>query len=80
MRTGSRLYRWLMLAFPSADRVSHGDEMLRLFQSEQQARAGRPFALATLWVRAIADVLWHGLAERWGRATSVTDFGRDTRS
>jgi predicted permease len=45
--------------------------MARLFEDERRAVKGRPLAAARLWIRALADALWHGLADRLGRRITV---------
>jgi hypothetical protein len=63
-RVGDALYRLLLRAFPASFRRRHGDEMQAQFQAQRQALRARPVALATLWVRAASDALWHGLTVR----------------
>ncbi len=61
-RTAARLYRVLLLAFPSDFRRDCGDEMTRLFVDRLDDTAGRP-ARAGLWVRAVLDVVVQAGAE-----------------
>ena len=62
------IYRLLLLAFPPAFRRRFGADMTALFADRRQAaRARGRAAVGGLWLRTIADVLAHGLAER--RAT-----------
>ena len=68
-----RVYRQLLRAFPAGLRDQFGAEMTRQFREERQDRAGRPLALAGLWIRASADALWQGALERWRGPASVRD-------
>lgn len=63
-RFGDALYRLMLHAFPPSFRRRHGEQMLAQFQAQRQSLSTRPVALATLWIRAGADTLWHGLALR----------------
>lgn len=51
-----RLYRALLHLYPSAFREEYGEEMTRAF-AHARADAGGPFAVATLWIATIADVV-----------------------
>lgn len=38
--------------------------MLAQFQAQRVSLRGRPVALASLWLRAAVDTVWHGLVLR----------------
>ena len=61
---GDVLYRVLLRAFPAAFRGRHGAQMLGQFQAQRASLRGRPVALASLWLRAAVDTVWHGLVLR----------------
>ena len=62
MKTGRAFYRWLLRLCPADLRSQYGDEMEALFlQSLQRARG---VAVFRLWIRAIADVIRHGIGAR----------------
>ena len=56
---------WLLRAFPAGFREAYGGDMAATFEDRRAAarRHGRG-AVAALWVRTVASVLVHGLAER----------------
>ena len=60
-----RLLVWLLRAFPPGFRAAYGADMAATFADRRAAarRHGRR-AVAALWVRTVASVLVHGLAER----------------
>jgi putative ABC transport system permease protein len=60
-----RLLVWLLRAFPPEFREAYGVDMAATFADRRAAarRQGRR-AVAALWVRTVASVLVHGLAER----------------
>ncbi len=72
-RAGSAIYRVLLRAFPADVRAERGDEMARQFEDERRARAGRPIAVARLWLQAIADALWHGALDRLAIGAAISD-------
>jgi predicted permease len=63
-------YRLLLLAFPRRTRRDVGDEMLRMFESQLDEARASAQSVVGLWLRAIADALWHGTSERIANATS----------
>ena len=65
MRASDAFYRLLLRAFPARIRATHGDDMARVFALQRRDLAGRPLALAALWMRAVIDALRHGLMSRW---------------
>jgi putative ABC transport system permease protein len=71
-RRGDRVYRWLLGAFPRDVRDSVGADMHAHVQAKRRAAAGKPLALARVWITAIFDALWHGLLSRVGRAPGLT--------
>jgi predicted permease len=80
------LYRLLLRAFPARIRRTYGDDMARLFARQRRELAGRPMAVAALWIQAVIDVLRHGLMSRWrarqGRGGSrrwIADVVQDSR-
>jgi putative ABC transport system permease protein len=79
-----RLYRWLMLGLPGELRRRFGGEIEALFAA-RLARAGSRRGRLRVWVRGLADLGAHSLAERtvWRRRPSPrvpplhpTDTGR----
>jgi putative ABC transport system permease protein len=72
---GDRLYHLLLHAFPPAVRLASGAEMAAQFRSERHARRGQPVRVAALWLRAVPDLLWHGLKERFDVPASVSTRG-----
>jgi len=72
MSTGDRLYRALLHAFPRDVRAEAGDVMAAEMRARRRAAAGRPVALAVIWVAAAHDALWHGLLHRAGIGPSLT--------
>ena len=56
-RLGDSLYRGLLRAFPRRSRDQFGDEMARAFAEQRRQLAGRPIALAALWIRAASKRL-----------------------
>ena len=60
-----RLLAWLLRAFPPGFREAYGADMAATFADRRAAaqRHGRQ-AVAALWVRTVASMLVHGLAER----------------
>jgi predicted permease len=71
----------LLLAFSRETRRAQGDEMAHLFADEYRLVPGRPLAAVSLWMRAVADAVRHGLADRCGRRLSISDHrGRPRRS
>src|SRR5688500_15208780 len=72
MSAGDRVYRALLLAFPRDVRVEAGELMTAELRQKRRAAAGRPFALAIVWLAAAHDALWHGLLHRAGVGTSLT--------
>jgi putative ABC transport system permease protein len=64
-----RLYRLLLLTFPADFRRRFGDDMSAVFDDRLRgARQRGPLAAAGFWIRTIADVVAHGMAERRARA------------
>ena len=59
-------YRLLLFAFPADMRRDFGDDMAVMFanQIEDARRSGR--STGRLWIRAVADALFNGAAERLG--------------
>jgi putative ABC transport system permease protein len=55
------MYRLLLLLYPSSFRAEYGEEMCRDFARKRQQASGC-FALAVLWMVAIGDAIWNGLA------------------
>ncbi|MDQ3172032.1 MAG: ABC transporter permease [Acidobacteriota bacterium] len=72
MSAGDRVYRALLLAFPRDVRAEAGELMTAELREKRRAAAGRPFALALVWLAAAHDALWHGLLHRAGVGTSLT--------
>ena len=72
---GDRVYRLLLRTFPRDVRAAAGDDMARQFRADRDDRRGRPVALAALWVRACADVAWHGTLDRLGVQSQVSFQG-----
>jgi putative ABC transport system permease protein len=70
---GDRVYRWLLRAFPPGVREEFAADMVRQFREVRETAAGRPLALARLWMHATVDALWHGAAERWGGRAAISD-------
>jgi len=62
-RRAPRAYRWLMRGLPGALRRRFGDEIETLF-AERLAEAGSLPARLRVWLRGIADLGAHSLAER----------------
>ena len=60
-------YRLLLLFFPSDWRREFGDDMTRLFEAQRAAAREAGENPAALWLRAIADAIVHGTAERASR-------------
>ncbi len=58
------LYRLLLLAFPRRVRREFGDDMARLFEAQRRAARETGEGTARFWIRAVADALVHGAAER----------------
>ena len=56
-----RLYRVLLRAFPRAMRDEMGEEMAAIFVQQMNRVHGRE--RLRLSIRAVADALWHDLAE-----------------
>jgi len=53
----SRLYRWILRAFPSEFRGDFGDEMSQIFEEERaEASARGRMAVARLWGRTLAGI------------------------
>jgi hypothetical protein len=75
-RLGDAVYRVFLSLFPRHVRRQSGDEMAQHFAHQRRALRGRPFALATLWIRAVLDALVHGLG---GRTVSFHGLGDDLR-
>lgn len=69
---GDRVYAWLLRAFPRHVRDTVGADMLALVHAKRQAAAGRPLALARVWIAATVDALWHGLLSRAGASAGLT--------
>ena len=59
-----RLYRLLLRAFPRDLRRAFGDEMVQLFEAQRRAAREAGEGDGRLWIRAVADALVHGAAER----------------
>ena len=59
-----RLYRLLLRAFPRDLRRAFGDEMVQLFEAQRRAAREAGEGIGRLWIRAVADALVHGAAER----------------
>jgi predicted permease len=60
-----RLYRLLLRLFPPSFRRRFGDDMTALFSDRlREARGAGVVAVFLLWLRAVADVVLHGLGER----------------
>jgi putative ABC transport system permease protein len=57
-------YRLLLLFFPREWQREFGDDMERLFESQRTAARDAGESVAALWVRAFADAIVHGTAER----------------
>jgi hypothetical protein len=76
---GDRVYRWLLVAYPSHVRHEAGDEMTRGFRDERTARAGRVWSLIALWLRAALDVLVCGTLERLAVSATVSTSARPLR-
>ncbi|HEY6358613.1 MAG TPA: ABC transporter permease, partial [Vicinamibacterales bacterium] len=75
---GDRVYACLLMAYPPHVRAVAGDEMTRQFRAERAARRRQPVGVPVLWVRAAADVIWHGVLERLAVPTSVSTASRGT--
>jgi predicted permease len=67
-RFGDFAYRCVLTAFPSGFRKRYAADMVELLRRQRQAVQGRPLGAVTLWMRALADALRHGLALRFTRA------------
>jgi predicted permease len=55
------MYRLLLLFYPSSFRAEYGEEMCRDFARKREEASGF-FALAMLWLAALGDAIWNGLA------------------
>jgi putative ABC transport system permease protein len=67
-----RTYRLLLVALPGDVRRDFGDDMVQLFRDHRRQTAGRPWALAALWIAAAHDVLAEAVGSRsWRPALSL---------
>lgn len=66
LRGAARVYGALLVAYPVAFRRAWGRSLTEVFRdaSRDAARRG-PAALARFWLRALGDLFWSALAERW---------------
>ncbi len=55
------MYRLLLLFYPTSFRAEYGEEMWRDFARKRREASGF-FALAVLWMTAIGDAVWNGIA------------------
>ncbi len=63
-RLGDRAYRLILSVFPRQFRRRYGVDMIEQFSRQRRGVRGRPLAAVSLWCRAGADALGHGLALR----------------
>jgi len=70
MRATRFAYRLLLIAFPAAVRDEFGDDMATLFAMQIDERRRQRGSVVGLWIRAVVDVLQHGMAERFGAGES----------
>jgi hypothetical protein len=70
LNTASRLYHWLLLAYPPEFRRQFGDEMLQVFRDcyRSEERSG---SLTGFWFRTLLDLVMTAAKER------VDDSGRE---
>jgi predicted permease len=62
-RPAEVMYRALLQIFPRGFRATHGDGMTAEFMRQYDALTGLRRRLA-LWIRVIADTVWHGVGVR----------------
>lgn len=72
MKTGDRVYRMLLRAFPHDVRAEAADQMAADVREKRKAASGRPLTLTVVWMAAIHDALWHGLLQRAGIGAVLT--------
>ena len=65
MRTSLIAYRLLLFAFPADVRREFGDDMAAMFAKQIEEARPQRGRVARLWVRAVADILSNGTAERF---------------
>lgn len=70
VRTTPFAYRLLLFSFPAALRHEFGADMAAMFAMQIDERRRQRRSLAGLWIRAVGDVLQHGMAERFGAGGS----------
>ena len=75
MNLSWRIYKWLLIAYPSEYRREYGGEMARVFRDgyRYEARRNRHLALVNYWCRTIVDLVVTAVKERG------EDFGKDRR-
>lgn len=67
-----RVYRRLLLAYPTEFRREYGTDAVEAFSDALSEARARGFgAMAALWLRTVPDVLIHGLTERARSAGAV---------
>jgi putative ABC transport system permease protein len=76
----SRAYRALLLAFPRRIRREFGDEMAAMFEAQVASARAAGESVPGIWVRALADAVVHGGAERLATLrSSLGDVTREAR-
>jgi putative ABC transport system permease protein len=73
------LYRMLLLAFPRRVRDEYGEEMVRMFEAQLRTVRASGKGRVRLWTSAVADALFHGLAERFGNRRDHAHAGNRRR-